>query len=412
MEKNLKNTLQQRGIGVMRFAKAVGISKSAAQRLLSEDKCPVRDPGAKNRVQAFLAVLQGGGHVTPCPSVEQRTKALLVRTKSENKKPQSRANGFEASTSATLKIEKEYRMLIQNKGIAPEAREYWGISPDALSSPWEKAQVFQGAEMRVALEHMRQKALYGGMLALIGESGSGKTTLKDLLITDLSAENVIFIEPHTQAMEGNDAIGKTLKTAHINEAILREIAPGQPVRRTMEAQLNQVAACLAASAADHHGRRHVLIIDEAHALPKPTLRHLKRFLELKDPAKKGLQRPLLSIILLGQPELSTRLSPYDMDVREVWQRCEVARLQPLNKGLEAYIRHRLGNAAAAFGADALAALAQKLSPEGRESALYPLAVDNWLAEILNQSVGMGKSITAQHVERVYKSVERRARGLK
>jgi hypothetical protein len=37
------------------------------------------------------------------------------------------------------------------------------------------------------------------------------------------------------------------------------------------------------------GARHVLLIEEAHCLPVPTLKHLKRYLELKDGMK-----PLLS----------------------------------------------------------------------------------------------------------------------
>lgn len=76
----------------------------------------------------------------------------------------------------------------------------------------------------------------------------GKTTIKDLLIGDLCDEGkVLVIEPHTQAMEADDKTGKTLKSAHLCEAILREVAPWQALKRTMEAQLNQVAAALANS---------------------------------------------------------------------------------------------------------------------------------------------------------------------
>ena len=408
MEKNLKNVLNQHGIGVMRFAKAVGISKSTAQRLLSEGKYPARDPGARNRVQAVLSVLQGGEPVTPCPSVEQRTKALLVRTQQAKEKPQSRANSLGASASATTsENEKEQHMLIQKHTITPEARQFWGVKPDALTPPWRQEQVFAGGDMRVIYEHMRAKALYGGLLAVVGESGAGKTTIKDWLVSDLAATgDVVVIEPHTQAMEADDVRGKTLKTSHLNEAILREVAPGKPLRRTMEAQLNQVASALSESLAENRERRHLLIIDEAHALPKPTLRHLKRFLEMKDPLKKGLQRPLLSIALLGQPELATRLSRFDMDVREVWQRCEVVQLNPLGKSLEAYLKFRLGNAAEAFAPDALVKLAEVLSAKDGTSFLYPLAVDNWLALILNKSAGLGKTITLQHVAKAHADAQK------
>ncbi|MFP4733744.1 AAA family ATPase, partial [Pasteurella multocida] len=73
------------------------------------------------------------------------------------------------------------------------------------------------------------------------------------------------------------------------------------------------------------GNQHVLIIEEAHSLPVPTLKHLKRFFELEDGFKK-----LLSIVLVGQPELKLKLSERNFEVREVVQRCEIVTLEPLD----------------------------------------------------------------------------------
>jgi len=213
-------------------------------------------------------------------------------------------------------------------------------------------------------------------------------------------------------MEADDKTGKTLKSAHLCEAILRETAPGQALKRTMEAQLNQIAGALANSLESDSERRHVMVIDEAHALPKATLRQLKRFMEMKRPNKRGLQPPLLSIILLGQPELTTRLSPFDMDLREVWQRCELVTLAPLDRGLEEYIAFRLGNAAAAFTADAVAMLREKLTSPEKVSFLYPLAVDNWLAAILNQAAGLSKTITGETVSEVHANLKNTKQGVK
>lgn len=308
---------------------------------------------------------------------------------------------------------KEVVMLIRKQSISSAARDFFGLRADALLPPWERRQVYLGGEMRVGYEHMLAKVRFGGVLAITGESGAGKSTLKDLLVTDLAETgDVIVIEPHTQAMEADDKAGKTLKSADICEAILREVAPGQPMKRTMEARLTQVASALVASLAENQERRHLLIIEEAHALPKPTLRHLKRFMEMKDPKKKGLARPLLSIVLLGQPELTTRLSPFDMDVREVWQRCELVTLQPLNKELPAYVKFRLGSAATAFTEDALTVLRDKLTAPNGTSFVYPLAVDNWLAAILNQAAGLSKTITGETVAEVYADMQKSARGAK
>jgi type II secretory pathway predicted ATPase ExeA len=220
----------------------------------------------------------------------------------------------------------------------------------------------------------------------------------------------VVIEPHTQRMEENDVAGKTLKGRDLVEAIMAEIAPGQKLKRTSEAQLKQVAACLAESQSASKTRRHLLIVEEAHCLPKPTLRHLKRFLEMKNPAVKGLQRPMLSIVLLGQPELADRLSPYDQTVREIWQRCEVVHLPPLGKGLEGYIKHRLGSAAAAFAPDAIAELSQLLTARDGRSYAYPLAVDNWLGIVLTASTGLGKTVTAAHVREAHAETIKQLRG--
>jgi type II secretory pathway predicted ATPase ExeA len=301
----------------------------------------------------------------------------------------------------------ESLMLIQRQAITPAARQHWGLFGAALVAPWAREQVFLHAENRVIYEHMLTKARYGGLLAIVGESGAGKTTIKDALVGDLAAEGEVdVIEPRTQRMEETDKLGKTLKSGDIVEAILAEIAPGVQLKRTSEAQLRQVAACLAARLADNPRRCVVVIFDEAHCLPKITLRHLKRFLELKNPARRGLQRPLMSIILLGQPELAIRLSPHDQTVREVWQRCEVVHMQPLGGALDAYVKHRLGEAARVFAPDALARLAACLTDRHGQSYLYPLAVDNWLALILNRAAGLAKTITGELIDEIAADVRR------
>lgn len=70
--------------------------------------------------------------------------------------------------------------------------------------------------------------------------------------------------------------------------------------------------------------------------PIPTLKHLKRFFELEDGFKK-----LISIVLIGQPELKLKLSERNTEVREVVQRYEVVELTPLDAELENYVAFRL-----------------------------------------------------------------------
>lgn len=127
----------------------------------------------------------------------------------------------------------------------------------------------------------------------------------------------MVIEPYVIAMEDNDQKGKTLKAMHIAEAILgyRRGCWKNP-KRSSEARFRQLHRVLRDSR--RTGRSHVLVIEEAHALPIPTLKHLKRFMELEDGFKK-----LLGIILIGQPELAMKLSEQSQEAREVVQRCHV-----------------------------------------------------------------------------------------
>lgn len=91
------------------------------------------------------------------------------------------------------------------------------------------------------------------------------------------------------APEDNDQKGKTLKAVHIAEAILAAVAPNVSPKRSPEARFAQIHRALQESA--KAGNRHVLVIEEAHGLPIPTLKHLKRFFELKS----GFER-LLGIV--------------------------------------------------------------------------------------------------------------------
>ena len=147
------------------------------------------------------------------------------------------------------------------------------------------------------------------------------------------------------------------------------------------------------------GRKHVLIIEEAHALATPTLKHLKRFYELQDGFKK-----LLSIILIGQTELGRKLSEQNPEVREVVQRCEVVHLPALDNHVEPYLRHKLNRAELSFDAlfalDAVDEIRNRLRHSETEnqrgqrgvrttSLCHPLAINNLVSAAMNEAVKIG-----------------------
>ena len=287
-------------------------------------------------------------------------------------------------------------MLLRNANLTQAAKQHFGL----LRSPFvdeikDASDVFATPDIKYVREGMLQTALYGGFIAVVGESGAGKTTLREDLSDRLVHENrpVIVIEPYVLAMEDNDIKGKTLKASHIAEAILESVAPGENPKRSPEARFRQVHRALQESA--KAGNKHVLIIEEAHGMPIPTLKHLKRFFELKN----GFER-LLGIILIGQTELAQKLSENNPHVREVVQRCELLTLQPLEDGrLGQYLKFKFSRVGKdiqdVLDESAIEAIAERLTVRSRtrvgvetNSLLYPLAVNNLVSAAMNEAASL------------------------
>ena len=148
------------------------------------------------------------------------------------------------------------------------------------------------------------------------------------------------------------------------------------------------------------------MIDEAHSLPIATLKHLKRFFELEQGFKK-----LLSIILIGQPELKLKLSERDAAVREVVQRCEMVELAPLEGArLEEYLKFKLERlnkpVAEVIDEGGIHALRARLTINTKRldrpesvSLLYPLAIGNLLTACMNLAAEIGAPLVTADVVR-------------
>lgn len=300
----------------------------------------------------------------------------------------------------------EITMLLRKNSITAPAKQHFKLFRDPFTDEMTSTEdVFLSDDLRYARAKMRSTAKNGGILAIIGESGAGKSTLRhdliDWLIT--SEEPVTIIEPYVLGMESTDKIGRTLRASEIAAAVIRTISPGARLRHTQQDRSQQMHDVLKASA--RMGRRHLLIIEEAHSLAIPTLKHLKRFYEIQDGFKK-----LLSIILIGQTELEHKLSEYNPEVREVVQRCEVATIQALGADLKPYLEHKFKRAGVdlekIFDDDAINKISEVLHATvnrrvfgKREnetiSLCYPLAVNNLVSGALNAAAHIGASqITA------------------
>lgn len=296
--------------------------------------------------------------------------------------------------------DKETDMLLRKSKLTLATLRHFGLVKNPFDDEISSSEdIFKSDDVRYVREYLYNTANHGGFVAVVGESGAGKSTLREdlheRLLTD--GKPVIIIEPYVLAMEDNDIKGKTLKSVHIAEAILEAIAPNEKPKRSPEARFRQVHHTLMES--HKAGNRHLLIIEEAHGLPVPTLKHLKRFYELK----LGFKR-LLGIVLIGQSELAHKLGEKDPNVREVVQRCEIATLMPLTDGkLSLYLKHKFERAGIdmtqVLDKSAIDAISERLTVTSRNksgmsehSLLYPLAVNNLVSAAMNTACELGFDI--------------------
>lgn len=292
-------------------------------------------------------------------------------------------------------------MLLRKQTLTPAAKKHFALFRDPFADGVKTSDdLFMSRDIHYVLESMLSTARHGGFMAVVGESGAGKSTLLEEMEEQLGGE-VTLIKPFVIGMEGDDTKGKRLKAASIMDSILRSVAPDTP-RRTLSLEDKSSAAfeALQAKAKANKSSRHCLIIEEAHRLAVPTLKHLKGFYEMK----VG-RAPMLSIVMVGQTELGDRLNPSNTHLREVIQRCEVVNLQPLDNNLEDFIKFKLARVGKpvsevidASGIDQLRFKMTKREKDKQgnlvivESALYPLAVTNMLVAAMNETARLGAPV--------------------
>ena len=375
----LKQVLIDKGVSLRQLAQMMKVSPATVSQLVNHNQ----------RVKQWADFEENLSKALQCVGILEPLATLLeVETTGE-----SLATEPVVSVPKTTDEIKDEIMLLAKQALFPATKKHFGLFRDPFAEDIRSAEdVFTSADVRYVREALFQTAKHGGFMAVVGESGSGKSTLRRDLIDRINQENapIQVIEPYIIAMEDNDVKGKTLKAAHIAEAIITTLAPLENVKRSPEARFRQLHRVLKESVKS--GYSNVLIIEEAHALPIPTLKHLKRFFELEDGFKK-----LLSIVLVGQPELKLKLSERNTEVREVVQRCEIVELAPLDAELERFVEHKLERVGKQvsdiFEEDAFLAVRQRLVAVNRQkqstSLLYPLAVGNLLTAAMNLAESLG-----------------------
>ena len=392
---NLKTILRDAGCKQTALADHLGLSAAAIAQIVNHGEWPksLDETDLQERICDFLTA-RGVSHA----AIETAFDGATDTT----------APSSDELQTPDIKTEEE-SMLLRKQILLPATRKHFGIFRDPFQDDIESHEdMYVSPDIRYVREAMLATAKHGGLLAVVAESGAGKTTLLRDLEDRIIREHhqVVLVKPYVLAMEDNDQKGKTLKATHIAEALMASVAPLEKVKSSPEARFAQLHKALKESHAA--GYKHCLVIDEAHALPVPTLKHLKRFFELEMGFKK-----LLSIILIGQPELKVKLSERNQDVREVVQRCEMVELAPLNgPRLDEYLEFKFGRhnkpvaeIIDASGVDALRArLTLRANRHERTedvSLLHPLAVGNLLTAAMNLAADLGvPTVTADVIRGV------------
>ena len=216
-----------------------------------------------------------------------------------------------------------------------------------------------------------------GIIKVSGEVGSGKTMLCRMLLERLP--------PHIEAIYlANPSLSREEMLYAIADGLGLSIE-GQRVgliMQNIQSKLEEKA---------REGKRIVVLVDEAHAMPPDTLEELRLLYNLQVGNAK-----LLQIVLFGQPELNAKLDQPNM--RQLKDRiAHHFHMQPLSRGiLENYLMFRM-RAAGYHGPNIFSSSAIKLiaaASNGLMRRVNILADKSLLAAFVEDT----HNIEARHVQ--------------
>jgi len=251
----------------------------------------------------------------------------------------------------------------------------FSITPDTdFFYPHEGAQ----ASLNMLLVALRSGE---GFLKVVGELGCGKTVLCRQLLKTLQDEFVTAYIPNPD-MGPDDLL----------LALADELGVALGRRPHRHQIMNGIGACLVKHA--QTGKRVLVCIDEAQAIPLRTVESLRLLSNLETEKRK-----LLQIVLLGQPDLDDKLAR--PEIRQLLQRITFSEyLGPMAaERVPVYLEYRLAKAAMHQAVDIRIFSPQAAIEIARASGGVPRLINVLAHKCLLLAFGEGKTIvTAEHAQ--------------
>jgi type II secretory pathway predicted ATPase ExeA len=375
-----KYNLQQADLRRAIEVTGVKLSPSAVSQLLRHGVWPklIEEELIKAAIEKFMSE-----HVS--------TNELLTMWNETKAK-----KGKATTKKAALKVVEPILILElpEPEMLNPNTMKHFGLSRHPFDGNEIncEADLFMSDQQTLLREAMVQASIGGSILAVTGESGAGKTEIRKGFLDYINRNHpeLLVIEP--------EIIDKSLLTSEMIYVALADELGMNKIPQGLEQRARAIKRALKNSL--KAGNKHVLLIEEAHDLTDNVIKYLKRIWELSDGFHK-----LISIVLIGQPELEQKLSPSNYNVREFSRRCNMMRLPPLGHNLGDYITHKLArchvDVAKVIDAPAIMAIKERLQGKvsygvaraaTSQDMTYPLIVNNFLINAMNEAAEVGESL--------------------
>ena len=203
--------------------------------------------------------------------------------------------------------------------------EHYGLTGRPFQLTPDPKFWFETATHRKAMAYLGYGLAQGeGFIIITGDIGAGKTTLVGHLMDTIDLQRLNAIKLVSTAIEADDLLRIVATELHVDPAGLSKAE----LLTAIERGLHAVART---------GKRTLLIVDEAQALPVDALEELRMLSNFQAGG-----HALLQIVLLGQPEFRDRLHGSDR-LEQLRQRViAIHHLDPMEEHeVSEYLSHRL-----------------------------------------------------------------------